>query len=365
MPGLLLCLVLVVSPLLPAVASINCYSSPASSSATFCSPPDSTDSRRRVVLPLGLVLVGHILNGLLRPPNAEEDPLTKFVDYLKQQLNTDVSQAVVKSTLQLLEHDVSDNCYITYDTSTRTLEDRGCGGGPDFVQYMKENPYNFWTTSFCFPRPGFPSHQVCLCHENGCNLDDKTARTAANIATNSRWVECGGRQCPLADLSRLSAGLGAIDTACYTSPGSSSEQCFTTEGIFSPVALAGALYTSSWSSGPADLESGYNFSKINGAGPACFMCNFLSNIQQSKPSTNTNTNTNSVSTVDQILNNLNPNANINTNTNTNTNTNVNNNENSNTNTNMNTNLNAAPLKSCCFHFSTWINWLLLTVFYVM
>ena len=45
---------------------------------------------------------------------SEEDPLTKFVDYLKQQLNIDVSPAVVKSTLQLLEHDVSDNCYITY-----------------------------------------------------------------------------------------------------------------------------------------------------------------------------------------------------------------------------------------------------------
>jgi len=86
-------------------------------------------------------------------------------------------------------------------------------------------------------------------------------------------IQCGGKDCPLADLSKVDPGLADIDTSCYTSPGSTEEHCFTTEGIFDPLAVAAAKDRSS------SATSQYKFSRVNGAPaqPSCFMCSLFNN----------------------------------------------------------------------------------------
>ena len=66
--------------------------------------------------------------------------------------------------------------------------------------------------------------------------------------------------------------------------GSSSEHCFTTEGIFDPLAVAAARTRASATS------SGYKFSRVNGIQPACFMCSLLNS------NSNADNNTSSTST---------------------------------------------------------------------
>jgi hypothetical protein len=43
------------------------------------------------------------------------------VAHLRQKLNIDVNSFWVKTVLQLVEHNVNDNCYITYGGLTRLL----------------------------------------------------------------------------------------------------------------------------------------------------------------------------------------------------------------------------------------------------
>jgi len=264
------------------VSSISCYRGTTTSLVTDCN---------RLTLIQGPAigtwgsLFGEILRGIVG-----DDVIANFVAHLQNQLNlkfnNQQSTDWVKSTLKSLEYDIEDNCYITYETTSGITTDRGCGAGGDLLQYMQGTPYVFWTNSVCFPRPGTTDQEVCLCNLDGCNRDVTTARTAANIAVSSKLIQCGGQDCPLADLSKVDPGLADIDTSCYTSPGSTVEHCFTTEGIFDPLAVAAAKDRSS------SATSQYKFSRVNGAPaqPSCFMCSLINTNNNNNNNNNNNVN---------------------------------------------------------------------------
>jgi len=277
--GLAALLVFLTSP----VASISCYRGTTTSLITDCN---------RLTLIQGPAigtwgsLFGQILRGIVG-----DDVIANFVAHLQNHLNlkfnNQQSTEWVKSTLKSLEYDIEDNCYITYETSSGITTDRGCGAGGDILQYMQGTPYVFWTNSVCFPRPGTTDQEVCLCNLDGCNKDASTARTAANIAVSSKLIQCGGQDCPLADLSKVDPDLADMDTSCYTSPGSTEEHCFTTEGIFDQLAVAAAKDRSS------AATSQYKFSRVNGepAQPSCFMCSLLNTNNNNNNNNNVDSNT--------------------------------------------------------------------------
>jgi len=271
------------------VSSISCYRGTTTSLVTDCN---------RLTLIQGPAigtwgsLFGEILRGIVG-----DDVIANFVAHLQNHLNLKFNNQQttewVKTTLKSLEYDIEDNCYITYETTSGITTDRGCGAGGDILQYMQGTPYVFWTNSVCFPRPGTTDQEVCLCNLDGCNKDVSTARTAANIAVSSKLIQCGGKDCPLADLSKVDPGLADIDTSCYTSPGSTEEHCFTTEGIFDPLAVAAAKDSSS------SATSQYKFSRVNGAPaqPSCFMCSLFNANNNNNNNNNANVNTGSTNTI--------------------------------------------------------------------
>ena len=214
MPGQPLPLLLapVLLPLLcHPVECLSCHQGSGSSSQ--CS---SQSQNSGVWLPLGVALLGQVFSGflgqqasgntgeqthqlleLLPHTTLSDDQFqNSLVSHLRQKLNIDVNSFWVQTVLQLVEHDVNDNCYITYGGLTRLLALplqgymsvrhllRSCPGAwlwrwtrPGRISTgqtwppckeavttnVQANPYMFWTTSVCFPRPGSVGQEVCSC----------------------------------------------------------------------------------------------------------------------------------------------------------------------------------------------------------
>ena len=107
-----------------------------------------------------------------------------------------------------------------------------------------------WADSVCFTAPGRAGTEVCLCTEDGCNLDRSKARAAVGVLGEARPANCGGEQCPLADLSRLKPGL-QLNSGCY--PGPTGPACLTTDLLYKPAAVH-QLETAAGLAGLTDLQ---------------------------------------------------------------------------------------------------------------
>lgn len=151
-----------------------------------------------------------------------------------------------------LDFDLSANCVVSYKRDTGETVDRGCGAagevgalGAKLVDYLQGNPFNLMAGSVCFAMPGNSENEVCVCKADGCNLDRNTAKAALGIKEDAESIMCGGKVCPVTNLSRV-PGLEHWqgNTACYTKPGQP-EQCFPTVGIYDEDAVTAAALISS------------------------------------------------------------------------------------------------------------------------
>lgn len=168
------------------------------------------------------------------------------VDITSHEKNKAWVQGAIKSIG--LNFDVSGNCYVTFDkTSKRTLE-RGCGAlggvgtlGAELVKFMQGRKFNIWADNVCFTKPGSSDEEVCLCNTESCNEDYKSAMKAAGINPNAKAADCDGQECPLANLKKVSDNLD-FNSACYTyTPATSEtrstkERCFTSDVVALPQA---------------------------------------------------------------------------------------------------------------------------------
>jgi len=183
-----------------------------------------------------------------------DDWIDDFGETIKNSIGVDITsheknKAWVQKTLNNigLNVDVSGNCYVTFDKTSRekTLE-RGCGAlgkagtlSAELVGFMQGRRFNFWANSVCFTKPGSADKEVCMCSKDNCNKDYSSAMTAAGINPQAKAAECGGEECPLADLSKVDPALD-FNSACYTYTGpgetNSQERCFTTDVVALPEA---------------------------------------------------------------------------------------------------------------------------------
>lgn len=87
--------------------------------------------------------------------------------------------------------------------------------------------------NLCFTSLLNSTEEICMCPEDGCNKDQKTAKKALNIPMEARPFPCGGKDCPVMDITKVINGWKGFNTACYKRRGEERERCFTTEGIYS------------------------------------------------------------------------------------------------------------------------------------
>jgi len=162
-----------------------------------------------------------------------------------------------------LDFDVSGNCYVTYDKTTKNTVERGCGAlghagklGAEIVHWMQGKSFNLWANAVCFTVPGNHAQEVCLCQKEGCNADFATGREAAGISKDAKAAMCGDQECPMADLSKIDEKYD-FNSACYTGGEDSIVRCFTTDVVLDPKAAALTRSDNS--------VDGYTLFNINGA----------------------------------------------------------------------------------------------------
>lgn len=206
-------------------------------------------------------------------------------DKIKEQIGLDLTNHEqnsdwVQNTMKKfgVNFDLSANCWVSYKRETGETIGRGCGAagevgsfGAKLVDFLQGNPFNVLAGYVCFSVPGNKEHEVCICKEDGCNEDRKSAKEALGIQEEAESIECGGKECPVTDLSRVINDWTGFNTACYTKLGGD-ERCFSTQGIFDKEAVTAAKLTMS-ARNEAQIGE-YRFSKqtglpggVAGAGP--------------------------------------------------------------------------------------------------
>jgi len=180
-----------------------------------------------------------------------KDWIDNFGDQIAEATGLDITSHTknsewVQKTMKKIgvDFDVSGNCYISYDKATKTPIERGCGAvgaagklGAEVVNWMQGKTFNFWADSVCFTVPGKSDQEVCMCNKEECNKDAITARREAGIKPDAKAAMCDGKECPMADLSKIDKKYD-FNSACYTGGEDSIVKCFTTDVLYLPEAAA-------------------------------------------------------------------------------------------------------------------------------
>jgi len=183
-----------------------------------------------------------------------DDWIDDFGETIKNKIGLDITsheanKKWVQGTLDKfgLNFDVSGNCIVTFDKSSKATVSRECGAlggagtfGAEIVQFMQGKQFNFLAGAVCFTKPGTSDQEVCMCSKEGCNENADTAKKSVGINPNARSALCNGEECPLAPLNNVNNNVD-FNTACvtYRPPGEDAkEMCYSTEAVLIPEVSA-------------------------------------------------------------------------------------------------------------------------------
>jgi len=205
-----------------------------------------------------------------------DDWIDEFGELIKDKIGVDITSSTknrqwVQDAMDKLgvDFDVSGNCYVTFEKASKTTLERGCGAlggagtlGAELIQFIQGKQFNFLAGSVCFTKPGSSDKEVCLCSTEACNNDPATALRSVGVRADAKSAECGGEECPLANLTAVNSGAD-FNSACVTFSGPPSrEMCYSTQAVLIPEA---AKLTRS--NPKADAENGegtYTLNNIDG-----------------------------------------------------------------------------------------------------